>query len=263
MTERRAVLVTGGASGLGQAVCAAFARLGDNVMCADLNGDAAEKTAFALSGEAADGDGAPIVCSVAADVGSSASVQRMVDAALSRLGGLDVLVNCAGFIDPKPLDDTDDATWAGLVEVHLNGTFRSARAARPYLAASQAGAIVNVSSIVAGRGMPLRGPYAAAKAGVEALTRTMAVEWGGHGIRVNAVAPGFVRTPTVTRAMASGLVNEQRLAGLSPLERIAEPDEIASVIAFLASPAASYVHGHTLVVDGGLTITAASWAEGG
>lgn len=257
MTEPRAVIVTGGASGLGLAACAAFANLGEKVMVADLNGDEAEKAARGLHPDRA------VVDSVVVDVASPDAVERMVDATVSRFGGIDVLVNSAGFIDPKPLEQTDDGTWTALIDVHLTGTFRCARAAHPYLAQSAGAAIVNVSSIVAGRGMPMRGPYAAAKAGVEALTRTMAVEWGPEDIRVNAVAPGFARTPTVTRAMAAGLVAEGRLAGMVPLGRIAEPGEIATVIAFLASPAASFVHGHTLVVDGGLSVTAASWAGEG
>jgi NAD(P)-dependent dehydrogenase (short-subunit alcohol dehydrogenase family) len=137
-----------------------------------------------------------------------------------------------------------------MLGVHLDGTFRSCRAAYPLLRQAPHPSIVTISSVVASMGLPGRLSYAVAKCGVEGLTRTLAVEWAPDGVRVNAVAPGWTRTVQFAHASKEGIVDEQRLVARIPLGRVAEPVEIAQAIAFLASTESSYISGQTLVVDG-------------
>lgn len=221
---------------------------GAAVVLADVNGDGAEAAARELCAEGA------TALAVTVDVLSTESTCAAVETARRELGELSVLVNAAGIISPVPSSELPDELWDRLIGIHLGGVMRMCRAAFPQLAAGASGAIVSLSSIAAHVGLPLRVAYNAAKAGVEGLTRSLAVEWAPHGIRVNAVAPGYTRTPPVEWALSEGLVAEGNLLQRVPLHRLAEPQEIGTVIAFLASERASYVTGQTLVVDGGLIV---------
>jgi NAD(P)-dependent dehydrogenase (short-subunit alcohol dehydrogenase family) len=246
--DERVAVVTGGASGIGLATCEAFLKEGLRVAAVDIDLEAAERAASELdpSGERA--------AAVRADVTSTESVNAMVQEVLASFGGIDVLVNNAGIINPGPSEEVGDEDWRALTEVHLGGTFRCSRAAFSALAASDGGAIVNVASVAAHMGFPMRLSYCASKAGIEGMTRTLAVEWAPHGIRVNAVAPGYTLTPLVRQALDRGLVEEARVTARTPLARLGHPEEIAAGIAFLASAKASYITGHTLVIDGGMVI---------
>jgi NAD(P)-dependent dehydrogenase (short-subunit alcohol dehydrogenase family) len=246
----RVAVVTGGARGIGEAACAAFAAAGLRVVIADKDVAAAHVTVASLDPS---GDN---MLAVELDVASTASVESMVSLVRERFGALDILVNNAGIHSHGPTHDVEDDDWWHLVNVHLGGTFRCSRAAFPLLSASESPAVVNIASIAAHMGFPRRASYTAAKAGIEGLTRTLAVEWAPHHIRVNAVAPGYTRTPLVRQAIEDGIVDDCVLALHIPLARLAEPSEIGQVIAFLASSAASYITGQTLVVDGGMTINA-------
>jgi NAD(P)-dependent dehydrogenase (short-subunit alcohol dehydrogenase family) len=186
------------------------------------------------------------------DVTDTRSVDGLVASVVETYGRIDGLVNAAGFNRHQTVDELQDETWQMLLDVHLGGAIRLCRAISTPLRKT-VGAVVNFSSINSRVGRPRRAPYAAAKAGIEALTRTLAVEWAPHGVRVNAVVPGIVNTRMVQENIVKGLVQIDSLVGFIPLKRMAEPSELASVVEFLLSPRSSYITGQSIVVDGGAT----------
>jgi NAD(P)-dependent dehydrogenase (short-subunit alcohol dehydrogenase family) len=165
---------------------------------------------------------------------------------------IDCLVNCAGVIVRKPVEQMTDEDWYAVLDTDLTGVFRCARAASPLL--RDGSTVVNVGSIAGEVGIAGRTGYTAAKAGLEGLTRTLAMEWARRNIRVNTVAPGWTRTQMVARGIADGRIDEALLASRIALGRLAEPQEIADVVAFLAGRESSYITGQTITVDGGITI---------
>lgn len=240
-------LVTGGASGIGFAFAERWIREGGRVGLLDLDpravGDAVNRL----------GEG-PQASGIAADVTDDVNVAASVAALAENAGGvIDAVVNCAGIARPAPAASGSDREWTRLVDVHLNGTMRVNRAAHSPLSASARAAVINISSVAAAAGMPGRSSYCAAKAGVEGLTRALAVEWAPAGIRVNAVAPGYVNSEMTTGLVRSGALNLGPVIARTPMKRLADPAEIASAILFLASPESSYITGQTLYVDGGMT----------
>ncbi len=249
----RVALVTGGAGGIGRATCKAFFDDGYAVALTDLELEAAVAAASEIdpSGER--------VVGFSGDVSSTEAVNEMIAASTARFGRLDALVNVAGVVGPGPSEELSDAEWDRLINIHLSGAFRCARAAFPALSATGAGSIVSVSSIAGRTGFSFRVSYCAAKAGIEGLTRALAVEWAKRGVRVNAVAPGHVRTPMLDYSLQIGSVTEETVRGRTnriPMGRYAQPEEIAAAILFLSSPAASYVTGEVLCVDGAITVNA-------
>src|SRR5690606_34201962 len=193
------------------------------------------------------------VTAIPLDVTSSSSVQAAF-AAAEEFAPVSVLVNNAGVIARCAAAELGDDEWSRVIETDLGGVFRCARAAFPLFARRGGGAIVNVASIAAAVGISGRVAYTAAKAGVEGLTRTLALEWAPCGIRVNTVAPGWTLTEMVESGIASGQLSHDALVARIPLRRLANPAEIADAVAYLASPQASYITGQTLVVDGGFCI---------
>jgi NAD(P)-dependent dehydrogenase (short-subunit alcohol dehydrogenase family) len=251
-TERVAI-VTGGAGGIGRATCQAFFDAGYAVALTDLDAQSAAAVAAEIdkSGER--------VVGFSGDVSSTEAVEKMMDEVAKRFGRLDALVNVAGVVGPGPSEQLADAEWDRLINIHLSGAFRCARAAFPALSASGAGSIVSVSSIAGRTGFSFRVSYCAAKAGIEGMTRALAVEWAKQGVRVNAVAPGHVRTPMLDHSLKIGSVTEETVQARTnriPLGRYAQPEEIAATILFLSSAAASYVTGEVLCVDGAITVNA-------
>jgi NAD(P)-dependent dehydrogenase (short-subunit alcohol dehydrogenase family) len=236
-------LVTGAADGIGWAMAQRFAKAGCVVALADIDRERAGERARAL-GQAH--------FSVAADVCVEAEVVGMIGAVVARYGRLDILVNNAGIGDTHlPTLEQDVESFDRILRVHLNGTFVASREAARVMQRQMGGAILNLSSIAGLTGLPRRNAYGAAKAGIVAMTRNMACEWAKLGIRVNAIAPGFVSTALVRKLEDAGRIDRSRLERRIPLGRLAEPDEIAEAAWFLCSPAASYITGTVLSVDGG------------
>jgi NAD(P)-dependent dehydrogenase (short-subunit alcohol dehydrogenase family) len=236
-------LVTGGAAGIGHATARALAASGHRVCLLDLDGGLARQRAQELGGAHLG-----LACDVAGEADVRAAVAQVMDAC----GRIDVLVNNAGIGDqavPTLRQSVDH--FDKVLDIHLRGTFLMSREVAGVMIANGGGAIVNLCSISALAAIPGRNAYSAAKAGIAAMTRTMACEWARSGVRVNAVAPGYVRTELVQKLEADGALNTQRIAAHTPLGRLAKPEEIAAVIAFLASDQASYVTGATIHADGG------------
>jgi NAD(P)-dependent dehydrogenase (short-subunit alcohol dehydrogenase family) len=239
--EGRVALVTGGASGIGRATARRLARDGAAVAVLDRDGDGARAVAAEVGGIAFE-----------VDVRDGDAVRAAVDSTVESLGGLAILVNNAGVGDLRPLHTVDDRLWHRLLDVNLTGTYHAMAAAVPVMLAAGGGAIVNNASVSGMSPTRNEAAYSAAKAGVIALTASGALEYGPT-IRVNCVAPGFIRT-ALTAIWDEYPDAFAPISAAIPLGRIGDAEEVAEVIAFLCSDAAAYVTGHTLVVDGGLSL---------
>ena len=245
--DRRVAVVTGGARGIGRATARTLALAGATVVIADV--DPAESEA--LVAEIGGGGGRALA--LQADISSEASIDAMFREVAKREGPVDILVNNAGVAIRRAATDLALADWDKVIAVNVTGAFLCARAAaRQMIGAGRGGAIVNVASIMglSGGGLYPNISYQTSKGALVNMTRALAIEWAAHGVRVNAVAPTYVRT----RLIAPLLENPEmvaRIEAMTPLRRLAEPEEVAAAICFLASPAAAMITGHTLPVDGG------------
>jgi 2-deoxy-D-gluconate 3-dehydrogenase len=242
--DGKRALVTGASRGIGAAIAVALAEAGADVVANSHSrsaGDTAERVraagrrALALRGDMAD----------------PATPDWLVAETLAGLGGLDIVVNNAGIIRRAPAAETGDLDWQRVIDVDLNGVFRLCRAAgRHMLEAERGGKIVNVASLLSFQGGVTVPAYTAAKSAVAGLTRALANEWAARGINVNAVAPGYTRTDN-TLALQQDATRSRQILERIPAGRWGEPEDISGAVVFLCSPAAAYVHGHLLVVDGG------------
>lgn len=239
MTARdaRIAVVTGALGGLGEPIAAHLADVGWLVVPTDIR----RKPAAWPSD----------VDYRSMDVCDRASVNEVLEDISKTHGGIDLMVNNAGIQAYGPTETLDWELWSSVVDVNLHGTFNCLQASGRIMLSAGRGSIVNVGSIGAFRGMPARAAYAATKAAVLSLTQSAAVEWATRGVRVNAVAPGYVNAGLFRDAVISGRLDEDAVLTRIPARRVAEPREVAAVIAFLASPDASYITGQTIVVDGG------------
>jgi len=241
--QGKTALVTGGAKGIGAATAKRLAAEGATVVVADFDDSAAEATAAEIGGRA-----------VRCDVTSREEVEAAVAAAVEAGGSLDVLVTCAGIIRDNLLFKMTDEDWNAVVDTHLKGTFFAVRAAQQHMVEQRSGKMVLVSSTSA---LGNRGQtnYSTAKAGLQGMTKTLAIELGPFNVNVNCVAPGFIET-AMTRQTADRLGMQfedftKAVAAAVPLQRVGQPEDVASTIAFLCSDDASYVSGQVIYVAGG------------
>jgi len=242
-------LVTGAGRGIGRAIARGLAEAGAMVVLAEIDEDSGTGTERDLRADGLD------VRYCRTDVTDPASVEAAFDFAGERFGGCDVLVNNAGMSQRTPAEAYPDADLDRIVRLNLHGVFHGMRAAaRRWIAAGRPGAIVNLASFAGVVADPLSAPYAATKGAVVQLTRTCAVEWASHGIRVNAIGPGYVRTAMTEPALGDPATLAAALAK-TPLGRVGEPTDLVGAAVFLASGASAYVTGHVLMVDGGWTAT--------
>jgi NAD(P)-dependent dehydrogenase (short-subunit alcohol dehydrogenase family) len=241
--QDRVALVTGGGQSLGLAVSRALHRAGAEMVIAEINETTGPDVAEELEGTF-----------VHTDVTDPASVRDMVEMVLEEHGRIDVLVNNAGIVHNIPSEEVPDEEWLAVISVNLNGVFWCCREVGKAMLGRGSGSIVNVASmsgIISNHPQP-QAAYNASKAAVITLTRSLAGEWASRGVRVNSVSPGYIRTPLTELGMSKSEWSEVWLSQ-TPLGRLAEPEEIAPAVLYLASDAASFATGTNLVIDGGYT----------
>lgn len=259
MLEGKVALITGAASGIGRATAVLFGEQGASLVLADVDDHGGEETARLVNAGGAD------AVHVHCDVADAQQVAAAVATAVERFGRLDCAFNNAAVGGGgDALADYEYELWNQVIAINLTGVFLCMQSELRQMVAQGAGAIVNAASVVGLMGYPDLAAYNAAKHGVIGLTRTAAVEYARHGIRVNAVCPGWTETPMVMEGGGSPASDPDvyaAIAGLAPMKRLGIPSEIASAVAWLCSDAASFVTGHPLVVDGGV-IAGRERAEG-
>ena len=249
----RVAIVTGSSSGIGRATAGELARRGMRVVVTSRSPARAAATAAAIEAQGGTAVGFGV------ELTDPEAPARMVQRALDAYGRLDALVNNAGAGQVADSETLALADWQRIIDLDLSAPFRCAQAAaRPMLAAGR-GVIVNVSSLLGHLGLARRAAYGAAKHGLEGLTKTLAVEWARRGVRVVSVAPAYVATELLAGTSKAGGFTLEEVAHRTPLGRLAEPDEVARVVAFLVSDDASYVTGSSVLVDGGW-IADGGWA---
>ena len=251
--EGKVAVVTGAATGIGRATALAFAREGASVALADVNAEAMKETAREI--ETSGGSGLAVL----SDVSRGEDASRIASDAVEHFGGVDYLVASAGIQTYGTVVDTDEDTWDRTLAVNLKGVYLAAKYCIPEMIKRGGGAIVNVASVQGLQSQPNVAAYAASKGALIAMTRTMALDHAGDGIRVNSLCPGSINTPLLRFAADTyspddplGAIDEW--GKLHALGRVGKPEEMADVALFLVSDAASFMTGATVVADGGLTI---------
>ncbi len=242
--QNQIALVTGGTRGIGRAIALRLAQAGATVVLTGRTAQAAEEVAMHIAqetGQKTEG--------LACDSGNAESCAALIKGVTERHGRLDILVNNAGITRDQLLLRMKDEDWREVFNTNMDGAFYLTRAAAKIMLKQRAGRIINIASIVGITGNPGQSNYAATKAGIIAFTKSIAKELGSRGITVNAVAPGYIET-----AMSDAISeeNKKQLLGMIPLGRLGKPEDVAESVLFLASPAAAYITGSVLQVDGGL-----------
>jgi gluconate 5-dehydrogenase/2-deoxy-D-gluconate 3-dehydrogenase len=243
--QDRVAIVTGAGRGIGRGIALGYAREGATVVLVSRTEDELREVADAIVAL-----GRPALVAVA-DVREPAQVQAAVDAAVARFGTVDILVNAAGIPMVSPSTELAFEDWRRAIDINLTGTFLFCQAAGRVMVAKQRGAIINIGSIHSFQGIPMRAAYAASKGGVLQLTRSLSVEWAPHGVRVNCISPGWIRTPLQDQLVAAGKLDRAPIIARTPVRRVGEVEDIVGPAIFLASDEAAFIVGEQMVVDGG------------
>jgi NAD(P)-dependent dehydrogenase (short-subunit alcohol dehydrogenase family) len=248
--DDQVAVITGGARGIGRAIAERFLAEGASVVLTDVLEDSVRSTAAELVIHG------PVEARHV-DVRDWQGVHRLFSDVHESHGRLDILVTSAGIQEAGPSLDMEEARWRAVLDVNLSGLFVCCQAAGRIMVPQGRGSIVNIGSAAGVLGLPGRAPYCAAKAGVASVTRVLAAEWAESGVRVNAVAPGWVQTDLVREAIELGRLNVADIQRRTPMRRLAEPREIAEAALFLAAESSSFITGQTLLPDGGFTTSGA------
>lgn len=250
MTITRVAFVTGGGSGMGEACCHRLARDGKSIAVLDIDVENASRVAKTI-----ENSGGRAIA-VSADITHRDQIEQALESVHSALGPVGILVNCAGVEDFTAFDAIDSDNWDRIVEINLKGNFNVTQTVVPDMKAEGWGRIINFSSIAAQTGAYEMVHYSAAKGGIIAMTRSLAIELGPRGITVNAVAPGLINTPMAQRAIAGGKfpVPVEDMVRTFPIPRMGEPEEAAAAVAFFASEEAGYITSQLLGINGGTAV---------
>jgi NAD(P)-dependent dehydrogenase (short-subunit alcohol dehydrogenase family) len=245
---RRSALVTGASYGIGAAIAEVLARDGYEIAVSELKTDALGDTLAKIKSHGT--RGVPVVL----DVRDQASVEAAMQNVVAEFGKLDLLVNNAGVLLRKPVVDMTRDEWSTVMDVNLTGTFfMSRQMGRHLIATKRKGSIISIASTHGIVGIGGISAYGISKAGITQMTRMLAIEWAEHGIRVNAIAPGTTETPTRKKSLGADPARRQMMIERIPFKRFCTEADVAGLASYLASPAADYVTGQTILVDGGLT----------
>lgn len=246
----KVVLITGGASGIGKAMAAAFVQSGAKAVVGSRTLEKVEGAVQELNTMNPGNDEGPVASGVSLDVTCDNSVERAINKTMDLYGRLDCIINSAGIMIKKPTVELTPDEFNQVHETHVTGTLRVCQAAEKIFREQHDGCIINLASISSFVDLTQVTAYAAAKNAILGLTRSLANEWAKHGIRTNAIAPGFVPTD-INRKMIEGTDRGRRILEHTPMGRFGSGEEIAGAAVFLASPAAKFINGHTIVIDGG------------
>lgn len=243
--QGKVAVITGGASGLGLAAARSFHAQGAKLVIIDLDECATSRAAEQLGADC---------LRIVADVTTEGDIVQALQTSIQHHGSVDIVINCAGIPDSfTPTVEQDVAVFRRLIDIHLTGTYIVSKAAAVHMLAQKSGVILNLSSVAGVLGLTPRNAYSAAKAGIGMMTRTMACEWAARGVRVNAIAPGYMMTPFVEKLLAEGKLDGQKIRRRTPIGRFGTAENIADAMLFLASDRAEFITGVTLPVDGGYT----------
>ena len=243
--QGRRAFVTGAASGIGRATAQRLAREGAAVFCTDIAAEGAEETAKSIAAEGGTASAGAV------DVSDRASASDAIERGVEALGGLDLVANVAGILRPGHTHEQDPSVFDQTIAVNLTGTFNVCRAALPKLLEG-GGSIVNIASAAALQGVPYNAAYCASKAGVVGLTRSLASEYARRDIRVNCICPGGVSTPMTAAGFPVEGLDPALMARIAPqMPKVAQPEEIAALVAYLSSEEAAYMTGSAITIDGG------------
>ena len=244
--NRKVAIVTGGGQGIGRAISLSMARENIIMVVNDVKRDSAEDVAKQIKKEGG------IASSFQADVRNEDEIKSMVEMVIGTFGKIDFLINNAGIFDQMvPVIEQDSDIWQKVIDTHLRGTYLCSKEVARNMIRNSFGRIVNMSSVSGLGAFPMRTAYSPVKSAIIMLTKVLAIEWASFNVNVNAVAPGYIRTEIVEDSIRQGKLNEEKICNRIPMKRLGTGEEVAKVVQFLCSDAASYITGETIVIDGG------------